>query len=248
MSAEPATVTLPPLASPVREVWHTLLTLAEDPNLDWTLVGGQMVLLHALEHELEPPQISQDGDVIGNVRADQSALRRLVAALEADDYTLSSISTDGIAHRYSKPGNPRPVVVDVMAPEGLGTRADLTTSPPGRTVEVPGGSQALRRTTRVNVLHEGRSALVPRPSLLAAIVGKAAACALPGDSSRHHRDLALLCALVADPFALREELSNKDKSRLMASRRLLDPAHPAWTLLPEGPRRDARAAHGLLLS
>jgi hypothetical protein len=68
---------------------------------------------------------------------------------------------------------------------------------------VPAGTQALSRTELVDIEHEGRQGRVPRPSLLAAVVAKGAACALPGDSSRHSRDLALLAALVDDPFALR---------------------------------------------
>ena len=40
----------------------------------WTLVGGQMALLHALEHGQVPAQISQDGDVIADVRTDPGAL------------------------------------------------------------------------------------------------------------------------------------------------------------------------------
>ena len=59
------TITLPPLAHPVDELWHVLLDLAETLRAPWTLVGGQMVLLHALEHGQVPPQISQDGDSTG---------------------------------------------------------------------------------------------------------------------------------------------------------------------------------------
>jgi hypothetical protein len=42
------------------------------------------------------------------------------------------------------------------------------TSPPGRTIQVPGGTQALRGTERVHIVHEGRHGKVPRPSLPAA--------------------------------------------------------------------------------
>jgi hypothetical protein len=92
---------------------------------------------------------------------------------------------DALAHRYVRPAEPRPVVVDVLAPEGVGARAVLVTTPPGRPVEVPGGTQALSRTKRVTIVHEGRSGTLPRPSLLAAIVGKAAATALP-PPDRHY--------------------------------------------------------------
>ena len=152
-------VTLPPLAAPVDQVWHLLLDLTELP-VKWTLIGGQMVLLHALEHDQVPPQISQDGDVIADVRADQSALLVVVAALEEHGFDLEVITTDGRAHRYTRPAQPSPVIIDLLAPEGLGPKTNLTTTPPGRTIEVPAGQQALHRTELVEVRHEGRSGLI----------------------------------------------------------------------------------------
>ncbi len=178
-------IRLPELAAPVDQLWHVLLDLSEQLTVPWTLVGGQMVLLHALEHGRVPPQVSQDGDVIADVRSEQGAIAAVVAGLTVAGFELDEFSPDGLAHRYVRPSEPVPVKVDVLAPEGLGVNTDLTTTKPGRTLEVPGGTQALERTERVEVVHEGRRALVPRPSLLAAMVAKGAACALPGDCSRH---------------------------------------------------------------
>ena len=48
-------------ASPEPNLLVDLLDLAETLRAPWTLVGGQMVLLHALEHGQVPPQISQGG-------------------------------------------------------------------------------------------------------------------------------------------------------------------------------------------
>jgi hypothetical protein len=39
-------IELPPLASPVDQLWHAILDLSERLTVPWTLVGGQMVLLH----------------------------------------------------------------------------------------------------------------------------------------------------------------------------------------------------------
>lgn len=163
-------VDLPILPAPVDELWHTLLDLGNRLAVPWALIGGQMVLLHAIEHGRVPPQVSQDGDVIADVRADPGALTHVVAGLEDLGFALQSISADGLAHRYTRTAEPRPVVIDVLAPEGLGERADLTTTPPGRTIEVPGGTQALSRTELITINHEGRSGTIPRPTLLAAIV------------------------------------------------------------------------------
>lgn len=111
-------VRLPPLAPPVDQLWHVLLDLAEQSGVPWTLVGGQMVLLHALEHGQVPPQVSQDGDVIADVRASPGSITALVTALEAAGLHVDGMSPDGLAHRYARPAAPRPVTVDVLAPEG----------------------------------------------------------------------------------------------------------------------------------
>lgn len=85
---------------------------------------------------------------------------------------------------------------------------------------------------------------MPRPSLLAAVVGKAAACKIPGDPARHIRDLAFLCALIADPFAMREEMVAKDLTRLRAAAPLLaDREAQHWRQL--GPRLGAAGADAL---
>lgn len=238
-------VELPALPPPVDQLWHTLLDLGDRLDVPWTLIGGQMVLLHAVENGQVPPQVSQDGDVVADVRAVPGALTEVVAALEHGGFTLQGISADGLAHRYVRSADPRPVVIDVLAPEGVGERADLTTTPPGRTIEVPGGTQALSRTERIAVAHEGRTGTIPRPTLLAAIVGKAAATAL-ASPDRHYRDLALLCALVGDPFDLVDQLTRKDRQRLRLASRLLDDAHPAWPLLPPAIRSAGQIAFGVL--
>lgn len=137
------------------------------------------------------------------------------------------------------------VLLDLLAPDGLGERADLTTSPPGRTVQVPGGTQALSRTDYVSIVHEGRRGEIPRPSLLAAIVTKAAATRLPSPA-RHYRDLALLCSLVADPFELAGQLTNKDRQRLSRARALADDSHPSWHLVPAGIRDQGQITYAIL--
>ena len=64
-----ATVELPPLAAPVDQLWHVLLDLGGELTVPWTLVGGIWSLLHALERGQVPPQISQDGDVVADIRS-----------------------------------------------------------------------------------------------------------------------------------------------------------------------------------
>lgn len=77
------------------------------------------------------------------------------------------------------------------------------------------------------------------------IVGKAAATALP-DAERHYRDLAFLCALVADPFEFVHQMSRKDRQRVRLARGLLDDAHPGWALLPAAIRSAGQTAFAVL--
>jgi hypothetical protein len=86
---------------------------------------------------------------------------------------------------------------------------------------------------------------VPRPTLLGAIVIKAAGVAL-SDPARHYRDLALLCALVADPFDLADDLTPKDRQRLRRAASLGNDSHPAWALLPVDLRSRGQIAFSVL--
>lgn len=94
-------------------------------------------------------------------------------------------------------------------------------------------------------MHEGRSGAIPRPTLLAAIVAKSAATALP-NSERHYRDLALLCVLVEDPFDMTDQMTSKDRQRLRLADALLEPSHPAWLLVPVRRRGAGQIAFGVL--
>jgi len=239
---------LPPLGAPVDELWEVLLELSERLEVQWTLIGGQMVLLHSLEHGTVPPQVSEDGDIIANIRTDRDALKAVVAVLRDLGFDLEGVSADGVAHRYVRARRTpdRPVVIDILAPEGLGERADLTTTGTGRTIQVPGGTQALDRTERIAVRAGGKLGMIPRPSLLGAVIAKSAACGLPEDVSRHLRDLALLCSLLDDPFETAEELTAKDRKRLRLAKALDDPGHPSWLLVPEDIRSDGRIAWAIL--
>ncbi|MHB1488714.1 MAG: hypothetical protein ACYCZM_14410 [Acidimicrobiales bacterium] len=118
--------------------------------------------------------------MVADVRVTPAAIRDIVTVLEGYGFTLEGNGPDGVAHRYVRVAadperTSNKVTLDVLAPEGMGTRSDLTTTKPGHTVQVPGGTQALKRTELVTVIHDGRHGTIPRPNLLAAVVVKAAA-------------------------------------------------------------------------
>jgi hypothetical protein len=95
--------------------------------------------------------------------------------------------------------------VDVLAADFGERSRPHTTIPPAKTVEVPGGRGLLADAQEVRVIHDGRSGVVERPSLVAAVVGKWRAFAEiavhKGDPDRHLRDAARLLTLV-DPDAV----------------------------------------------
>jgi len=237
-------VRLPTLPGHDDALWEALIELTELRPGEWTLVGGQMVFLHAMEHGVASPRISTDLDVLVNARVVAGGIAEFVAAIEDRGFALVGTSPEGIAHRYARVG----VCIDVLAPEGLGARTDLTTTPPGRTLEVPGGTQALDRTELVPVQHGGSRGLVPRPSLLGAIVGKAVAVDVDDVPDAQRLDLALLLSLVEDPMAMAEQLTSKDRKRLRARAEMGDADQRAWLRLPEETADRGRAAYRLLLA
>ena len=224
-------------------LWEALLQLARTEALqEWTLIGGQMVLLHALEHGTTPIRLSTDIDVVVNARVIAGGVRNFVKSLESLGFSLAGVSPDGIAHRYRR----ERASIDVLAPEGLGNRADLTTTPPSRTLEVPGGTQALNRTELLPVQFAGEEGYVPRPSLLGAIVCKAAAVAVGDHPDAQISDVALLLSLVKNPDDLAIDLTRKDRMRLRNVSELANPGHLVWEELDQEASFIARHAYQTL--
>ena len=235
-------VELPALAGHDHTLWHALLELADLRSRAWTLIGGQMVFLHATEHGVTPPRVSADLDVLVNARVVTGAVRRFVRAIENRGFELEGASPRGVAHRYHR-GR---VSLDVLAPDGLGPRTDLTTTPPGHTVQVPGGTQALTRTELLPVAVGSSRGLVPRPSLLGAVIIKAAAADVDDQTDAQLGDLALLLSLIEQPMTERGNLTSKDKRRLLARSELLNAGHRAWSALSASEADRGRAALRLL--
>ncbi len=149
---------------------------------NWLLVGGQMVLLHEVERGSVDTRPTVDVDVVVDLRAEPPGLERLRAALLSASFEQDSPGPEGIAHRYRRGG----AVIDVLAPDNLGARTDLTLGV-GRTIPAPGATQALRRTGVVQVDLAGVRAEVRRPELVGALIGKAAAVTKISSQSEGHR-------------------------------------------------------------
>ena len=233
---------LPTLQGHGDELWDVLIELTSIRPNEWTLIGGQMVYLHALEHGETPPRVSTDLDVLVNARVVNGGTAAFVADLVGRGFEMDGSSPDGIAHRYRRGG----VSVDVLAPDGLGPRTDLTTTPPNRTIRVPAGTQALSRTQLLPVRTGTHQGMAPRPSLLGAVVAKAVAVDVDDVPEAQRHDLVFLLALVEDPLRIAEVLTAKDRKRIRGRSELTSDTHPAWASLTPGQRDRARATFALL--
>ncbi len=108
-------IDLPPLGDG-NALWHTLLDLNDHVPDGWALIGGQMTLLHVLEHGQQPIRLSRDLDLVADIRADPKALRRLADALITLGFEPRVTGLDEIAHRFIRAEaivDPSPRVVNV---------------------------------------------------------------------------------------------------------------------------------------
>jgi len=241
-SAEPH-VTLEVLGEAHEQSWVALdeLTAKVDPRR-WVLTGGQAVLLHAAEQGREPPRVTTDADFVVDLRAQPRATTRVAQALLDLGFTCD-VGPNNEGHRFRR----GEAAVDLLAPDGVGKRATLTTIPGFKTVEAPGGTQALRRAEFVRVhlggTHsQGRTVRLRRVSLLGAIVGKAHALSLPGEPAKHRKDAWFLLSLVDDPYRLAQEVTRSDRQPLSVLA-----AGPGPVGLNDEEAADARNALNILL-
>jgi predicted nucleotidyltransferase len=203
------------------------------PPQDWLLVGGQMVLLHALHARVDRVRVTRDVDLLADILAHRNGMNRVVQALRSLDFVAEPTLNETKQHRFirSRDG----AVADVLAPDHADPRHPLRTEGSRETIKIPGGSQALQRRTELTVvIDENLSGIqVPLPTLLGAIVLKAAAWVEDNrDPERHLQDAALLVSLVDDPLAEREALKGSDRKRLNKLNKALgDEGAEHWEML-----------------
>jgi len=235
-------IRMPVLTETLTVVWHLLFDLAEELPETWCLIGGLMVGLYGVQYGRTGIRPTADGDVLVDIRADPSALRRASDFLTARNLQPDP-APDGILHRFKGVVSSGNILVDVLAPDNVGPRADLTTTPGGRTIAVPGGTQALNRAEHARVQVGDRIGRISRPNLVGAILIKLAALNLPGNSERHHQDLAFLLSVMPDPLESSTTVTRQERRRLGACR-LKDRSHSAWNSLTND---EANAGHAALL-
>jgi predicted nucleotidyltransferase len=227
-----------------RELWEATLDLAALlDGLPWTLVGAQMVMLHAFEAGQVPGRSTGDLDFLVDVRAFVGATGVAADRLEQAGFAHVAPTPEGIAHRFVKGA----IVVDILAPDGLGSATSRETIPGARTIEVAGGSQAIARTATVEVRLGDRVARLRRPSLLGAILLKARAIgAAPDEAEKHRGDLAFLLGLIDDPRTLAQDLRKTERRWLATRTELSDQSNVAWRMT--GQPDDAYLAFEILIT
>lgn len=204
-------IRLQPATADQRELWTVLLDLASQSE-EWTLVGARMVELHAWRVGRSMTRTSRDGDALADARERPNPVRKIAQILVSANFTLTSRGVMGTGHEFTR-GD---VQIDLLAPEGLGQTSEQarTTVPPFHTVEVPGGTQALRRSEWVDVELGGRVGRIPCPNLVGAILIKARAIGVDQRPEDQRRDLALLLSLVDDPRPMSDALTTQERSWL----------------------------------
>jgi hypothetical protein len=217
------------------EFWNSLSQLAKKVSIEkWVLVGGQMVRLHAAIEGVEWPRVTTDGDIAVDIRTHQRiAMKEVAEALLSDGFAIQP-SAEGVS-RFQKGSTS----IDLLAPEGSGS-LKVETAHGAHAIQAPGTTQALQRAIKIHIEYLSERLTIRIPSLIGAIIGKAAACSeIPSLSStereRHEMDMFFLLGLLAKYDVLQEtrDLSDRDRNRVFRAAMgiLKSDNHPAFRML-----------------
>lgn len=202
---------MPVMPSEQEQVWLSLFRICERLPDGWTLIGGQMVHLHCAERGIYPHRTTTDGDTVVDIRADPRMLDRFTQELRLLQFVSEGVSAEGHEHRWRN-GD---AVIDVLIATNLGPRSQNVTGATGSTtVSTRGAQQALNRSELVEVQVGDSHGKVRRPTLVGAMIIKAAAMSAPsGDRERHKADFALLATTIlpSDNFT---DLTRRDRHHL----------------------------------
>ncbi len=246
MSIEPVTIRIDLLDPGTMALWRTVADVArrlDDDRMRWCLVGGLMVALYAIESG-QTARPTVDIDILGDTRQRPSGTEWIAERLR-DELDATPHETSGLegerGFRFEVAGQ----VVDVLAPDGLGRPA--RTGRGKQTIQIPGGSQALTRSERVDIVIGDERVGLRRPTLLGAILLKARSLAVHSRPEDQRQDVILLLGLMTDPRSAAKTLQTSE-------RRWLRDIEPALNLddrdldatVDPARLRIARAAYRLL--
>lgn len=216
--------------------WPLVIEIAATiPTGSWVLVGGLMVQLHARAAGVVEVRPTHDVDALVDVMAAGVSVAAIVGLLAGRGFDVVEPGwPDSPVHRLRRNDD----VIDILVADHLPKRSQprLHRHP---VMPVDGGAQALTRTQRVVIDHDGLTTELTVPDLLGALVLKGAAhMADRRDRDRHLRDAALLASLITDHHRELARLQGSDRKRLRHLRDALDdPFDDAWLLLSDDARR-----------
>lgn len=215
-------IQIPELGDDRHGLWCDLIDMGRAFPERWTIIGAHMVALYAWEGGISS-RPSDDVDVLVNVRLAAEGTEEISRFLSDRGYK-PEISSNYLAHLFTREA----AQIDVLAPDGLGARANIKTVPPNKTVRVPGGTQALRRSSMIRVATRDVEGDLPLPNLLGAILVKVRAIEKDDLPDAQRADVALLLQLVEDPDALARDLSRAERRWLRRHGYFEDPGDPHW--------------------
>lgn len=243
------------------------------PTDQWTLIGGLMTQLHAINAGIGVVRPTNDVDIVLHIESSRGVPARTAAALESIGYRLlpGIDPRNQVAHRFTRGASHVQLLTSDGHGGGAGTvevprhdeqRSDIVdvlvadhAAPSvqellrGKAmVKVEGATQALRRTVdAVLEITPGVPTTISVPGPFGALILKAAAYQTDSrDPQRHLYDAAALLACIEDPYAERESFAGSDRARLGILEQALVAGHGAWAMLPREVRAQAQAALRLL--
>jgi predicted nucleotidyltransferase len=241
-----ATCVLPSLPPKLDRLWETILDIGQALSIDsWILVGGQMVMLHGLIAGRVMTRATNDIDVLAAVLLPPAKpkLSDCVRTVKELGFKPLEANEPDLLHRFVHPDDG--AIIDILAPDHQSWPPII--KQPRATVRIDGGTQALQRAQTVRVTKSTRTVEIAIPSLLGALILKAAAFRTEKlRPERHVSDAAFLASLITDPIGVKAQFKGSDYGRILfLDRDLADPEQSAWMALGEY-REDAVAVWRIL--
>jgi hypothetical protein len=224
------------------DLWRAVALIADaldGHDTRWCLVGGLMTALFAMEAG-QTQRPTTDIDILADARQRPSGTRAVSERLRHLGGALTEVSglDSERGFRFELQGQ----VVDVLAPDGLAVSP--TTTGGMRTIQIPGGSQALDRIEPVDVLVENRRARLFRPTLLGAILLKARSLKVHDRPQDQREDLITLLNLMTDPRTAAASMKATERRWLRSIEPALDIEDPRLEALYDPAQlRIARASY-----
>ena len=192
--------------------WRGMLAVSRLVRSGWCVVGGQMVQLWCWERGAVPTRPTDDGDAVLDIRARPSIMHDFTSALVASGYEPDGETWEGHQHRWTNGVGQ----IDILLPEGIGSRARRRGVRGGTTLETPGAQNVLDRSEARAISISGEVGTIFRPSLQGALLAKAYAFGVTSDPlrRRHLDDLAVLATLIRLSDRVGDGLATKERNKL----------------------------------